>query len=70
MIENGADYPSVDRVIGKIQCLCDLSYHVGHLMLLGIQVQASGQGLRFCYLAHTMVHLLGLDRSALATFHY
>ena len=54
------------RVIGKIQCLCDLSYHVGHLILLGIQVQASGQGLRFCDLAHTRVHLLGLDRSGLA----
>ena len=37
-------------------------------MLLGIQVQASGQGLRFCYLAHTMVHLLGLDRSVLAWY--
>ena len=45
-----------------IQCLC----HVGHLILLGIQVQASGQGLRFCDLAHTRVHLLGLDRSGLA----
>ena len=65
-IENSADYLGIGRVIGKIQHLCDLSYHVGHLILLGIQVQASGQGLRFCDLAHTRVHLLGLDRSGLA----
>ena len=55
-------------MIGKIQRLCDLSYHVGNLILLGIQVQASGQGLRFCDLAHTRVHLLGLDRSGLAWY--
>ena len=55
-------------MIGKIQRLCDLSYHVGHLILLGIQVQASGQGLRFCDLSHTRVHLLGLDRSGLAWY--
>ena len=65
-IENSADYLGIGRVIGKIQRLCDLSYHVGHLILLGIQVQASGQGIRFCDLAHTRVHLLGLDRSGLA----
>ena len=48
---------------GTIQCLFDLGYHVGHLILLGIQVQAFGQGLRFCDLAHTRVHLLVLDRN-------
>ena len=41
---------------------------MGHLILLGIQVQAYGQGIRFCDLAHTMVHLLGLDRSGLAWY--
>ena len=53
-------------MVWKIHCLCDLGYAVGHLILLGMQVQASGQGLRFCDLAHTRVHLLGLDRSGLA----
>ena len=52
--------------IGEMHWFCDLGYAVGHLILLGMQLQASGQGLRFCDLAHTRVHLLGLDRSGLA----